>query len=176
MRGGQSGPPGTRESCAPADLKASRAFVATDGTVTDGPYPEAIGGVTVVEVPSREEALMWAAKTASACRFAVQLWEFGALTGAAGRRAGRTSGRTASRITGTQWSGQYPGHESSECQERGAERQLAPDHDGSLVECQQTRVSDRERPGEAVVCGPFWPEGLRWNCPGMPSRSALGCE
>src|ERR1700751_5688416 len=37
-------------------------IVATDGTVTDGPYPEAIGGVTVVEVPSREEALEWAAK------------------------------------------------------------------------------------------------------------------
>jgi hypothetical protein len=34
-------------------------IVATDGTVTDGPYPEAIGGVTVVEVPSREEALEW---------------------------------------------------------------------------------------------------------------------
>ena len=28
-------------------------IVATDGTVTDGPYPEAIGGVCVVDVPSR---------------------------------------------------------------------------------------------------------------------------
>jgi hypothetical protein len=26
-------------------------IVATDGTVTDGPYPEAIGGVCVVDVP-----------------------------------------------------------------------------------------------------------------------------
>ena len=34
--------------------------VATDGTVTDGPYPESkehIGGFAVVDVPSREEAL-----------------------------------------------------------------------------------------------------------------------
>jgi hypothetical protein len=34
-------------------------IVATDGTVTDGPYPEAIGGLCVVDVPSREEALEW---------------------------------------------------------------------------------------------------------------------
>ena len=39
--------------------------VATDGTVTDGPYPEAVGGFWVVDVPSREEALKWAAKTAA---------------------------------------------------------------------------------------------------------------
>ncbi len=48
-------------------------IVATDGTVTDGPYPEAIGGLCVVEVPSHEEALEWAAKTASACRCAVEV-------------------------------------------------------------------------------------------------------
>jgi len=52
-------------------------IVATDGTVTDGPYPEAIGGVTLVEVPSREEALEWAAKIAVACRCAQEVWEFG---------------------------------------------------------------------------------------------------
>ena len=57
------------------DQRAS--IVATDGTVTDGPYPEAIGGVTVVEVPSREEALKWAAKFALACRCAQEVWEFG---------------------------------------------------------------------------------------------------
>ena len=49
-------------------------IVATDGTVTDGPYPEAIGGLCVVEVPSHKEALEWAAKTASACRCAVEVW------------------------------------------------------------------------------------------------------
>jgi hypothetical protein len=35
-------------------------IVATDGTATDGPYPEAkavIGGLAIVDVPSREEAL-----------------------------------------------------------------------------------------------------------------------
>src|ERR1700753_1596717 len=58
------------------DQQAS--IVATDGTVTDGPYPEAIGGLTVVEVPSREEALEWAAKIAVACRCAQEVREFGA--------------------------------------------------------------------------------------------------
>jgi hypothetical protein len=50
--------------------------VATDGTVTDGPYPEAIGGLCVVDVPSREEALEWAAKTAVACRCAQEVRVF----------------------------------------------------------------------------------------------------
>lgn len=50
--------------------------VATDGTVTDGPYPEAIGGLSVVDVPSREEALTWAAKIAVACRCAQEVREF----------------------------------------------------------------------------------------------------
>ena len=52
-------------------------IVASDGTVSDGPYPEAVGGVTVVEVPSREEALEWAAKVAAACRCAQEVREFG---------------------------------------------------------------------------------------------------
>lgn len=53
--------------------------VATDGTVTDGPYPESkefIGGFLVVDVPSRDEALAWAAKTAVACRCAQEVREF----------------------------------------------------------------------------------------------------
>jgi hypothetical protein len=58
------------------DQKAS--IVATDGTVNDGPYPGALGGVTVVEVASREDALKWAAKIAGACRCPVEVWEFGA--------------------------------------------------------------------------------------------------
>ena len=53
-------------------LESERAsVVATDGTVTDGPYPETkevIGGLTVVDVPAREEALEWAAKITVACR------------------------------------------------------------------------------------------------------------
>jgi hypothetical protein len=52
-------------------------IVATDGTVTDGPYPEAISGVTMVDVPSREEALEWAAKIAAACRCVQEVREFG---------------------------------------------------------------------------------------------------
>ena len=52
--------------------------VATHGTVTDGPYPETkavIGGFAVVDVPSREEALEWAAKIAAACRCAQEVFE-----------------------------------------------------------------------------------------------------
>jgi hypothetical protein len=51
-------------------------IVATHGTVTDGPYPEAIGGMSIVDVPSREEALAWAAKIAVACRCAQDVREF----------------------------------------------------------------------------------------------------
>ena len=53
--------------------------VATDGTIRDGPYPESkayIGGFAVVDVPSREEALEWAAKFAVACRCAQDVREF----------------------------------------------------------------------------------------------------
>ena len=53
-------------------------IVATDGTVTNGPYPETkavIGGFSVVDVPSREEALEWAAKIAVACRCAQEVRE-----------------------------------------------------------------------------------------------------
>ena len=53
-------------------------LVATDGTVTDGPYPETkavIGGFSVVDVPSRDEALEWAAKIALACRCAQEVRE-----------------------------------------------------------------------------------------------------
>src|SRR6185437_17126336 len=57
-------------------LESQRAsVVATDGTVTDGPYPEAVGGFSVVDVPLREEALQWAAKYAVACRCAQEVRE-----------------------------------------------------------------------------------------------------
>jgi hypothetical protein len=43
--------------------------VATDGTVNDAPENKAyIGGLTIIDVPSREQALEWAAKIAVACR------------------------------------------------------------------------------------------------------------
>ena len=51
--------------------------VATDGTVTDGAEAKAyIGGFAVVEVPSREAALQWAARIAVACRCAQEVREF----------------------------------------------------------------------------------------------------
>jgi hypothetical protein len=53
-------------------------IVHTDGTITDGPYPESkehLGGFAVVDVPSREEAVAWAAKIAVACRCAQQVFE-----------------------------------------------------------------------------------------------------
>ncbi len=59
-------------------LYSEVSVVATDGTVTDGPYPESkayIGGFAVVDVPSREEALEWAAKIAVACRCAQEVRE-----------------------------------------------------------------------------------------------------
>ncbi len=53
--------------------------VAVDGSVTDGSYPETkelSGGFTVVDVPSREAALGWAAKIAVACRCGQEVREF----------------------------------------------------------------------------------------------------
>lgn len=52
-------------------------MVATDGTVTQGAPPDAIGGIMIVEVPSREEALKWAAKVAAACRCAQEVRAIG---------------------------------------------------------------------------------------------------
>jgi hypothetical protein len=50
--------------------------VDTDATVTEGPYLTAISGLWVVDVPSRDEAVQWAAKTAVACRCAQEVREF----------------------------------------------------------------------------------------------------
>jgi hypothetical protein len=53
-------------------------IVDTDGTVTDGPYPETkavIGGFVIIDVSSRQEALEWAARFAVACRCAQEVRE-----------------------------------------------------------------------------------------------------
>ncbi|MFL5761753.1 MAG: YciI family protein [Thermomicrobiales bacterium] len=53
-------------------------IVATDGTIIDGPYPETkavVGGFSIIDVRSREEALKWAAKIAAACRCAQEVRE-----------------------------------------------------------------------------------------------------
>ena len=52
--------------------------VAPDGTVTVGAESKAyIAGVTIIDVPSIEEALQWAARIAAACRCAQEVREFG---------------------------------------------------------------------------------------------------
>jgi len=46
-------------------------IVAVDGVVSDGPFPETkavIGGFSIIETSSRDQALMWAAKFAASCR------------------------------------------------------------------------------------------------------------
>lgn len=48
-------------------------LVGTDGTVSAGAVPTLLGGITIVDVPTREEALEWAAKFAAACRCAQEV-------------------------------------------------------------------------------------------------------
>lgn len=53
-------------------------IVATDGTVSKGPNPETkavLGGFSILEVSSHEEAQQWAAKIATACRCAQEIRE-----------------------------------------------------------------------------------------------------
>lgn len=53
-------------------------IVGTDGAVTDGPVPETkavVGGFSIIEVPSRAEALDWAARIADSCRCAQEVRE-----------------------------------------------------------------------------------------------------
>ena len=50
--------------------------ITTDGTIIEGPGDKAyISGLTIVDVPSHEEAVEWAAKIAAACRCAQELRE-----------------------------------------------------------------------------------------------------
>src|SRR6267142_3883729 len=55
-------------------------LVSADGLVAEGGYPWAPpldGGFTVLELPSREEAVAWAARIAKACRCEQELRVFG---------------------------------------------------------------------------------------------------
>lgn len=55
-------------------------MVDADGTVTERTYPQTSqleGGYSVLELPSREAALAWAAKFAAACRCAQEVRAFG---------------------------------------------------------------------------------------------------
>jgi hypothetical protein len=60
-------------------LHSQRAsVVASDGTVSAGPYPETkavIGGFSIIDVPARADALEWAARFAAACRCAQEVRE-----------------------------------------------------------------------------------------------------
>ena len=50
---------------------ATTSVVHTDGSVTDGPaagVQDFVGGFSIVDVPTRADALAWAAKIAVACR------------------------------------------------------------------------------------------------------------
>ncbi|MBO1270012.1 YciI family protein [Arthrobacter cavernae] len=61
------------------DENVDPVLVASDGTVTKGTYPGHMvpnGGYTVLELPSREAALEWAAKIALACRCPQELRQF----------------------------------------------------------------------------------------------------
>lgn len=53
-------------------------IVATDGSVCPGPLPEQkrfIGGFSIIEVGSRDDALAWAARFAATCRCAQEVRE-----------------------------------------------------------------------------------------------------
>jgi hypothetical protein len=55
-------------------------LVAADGTIAEGGYawaPPLNGGFTVLELPSRDEAVAWAARIAKACRCDQELRVFG---------------------------------------------------------------------------------------------------
>ena len=61
-------------------MRQRASVVATDGAITEGPFPETkavIGGFSIIETPSREEALTWAGKFAVACRCAQEVREIG---------------------------------------------------------------------------------------------------
>jgi hypothetical protein len=61
-------------------LRQQASIVATDGTVSDGPEPETkavIGGFSIIDVPTRVEALQWAARFANACRCAQEVRDIG---------------------------------------------------------------------------------------------------
>ena len=62
------------------DTDVAPLLVASDGTVTDETYAqtkEFDGGFCILQLPSRDATLLWAAKLARACRCSQELREFG---------------------------------------------------------------------------------------------------
>lgn len=61
------------------DESVSPVLVAPDGTAAPGTYPQTKhidGGVTIIDVATRDEALEWAAKIAASCRCERELRAF----------------------------------------------------------------------------------------------------
>jgi hypothetical protein len=59
-------------------LRQQATIVTTDGTSSQGPLPETkavVGGFSIIEVPTRNEALAWAARIAKSCRCAQEVRE-----------------------------------------------------------------------------------------------------
>lgn len=62
------------------DESVAPALISADGAVAEGGYPwgpALNGGFTVLELPSRDEAVAWAARIARACRCDQELRVFG---------------------------------------------------------------------------------------------------
>ncbi|MEZ4372671.1 MAG: YciI family protein [Polyangiaceae bacterium] len=62
------------------DESVPQLLVSADGSAVEGGYPERPalnGGFLVLEVPTREEAVAWAARVAKACRCDQELRVFG---------------------------------------------------------------------------------------------------
>jgi hypothetical protein len=61
------------------DERVAPVMVGADGTVVQATYPQTVdfnGGFCILELPTREAAVDWAAKLATACRCAQELREF----------------------------------------------------------------------------------------------------
>ncbi|MEO7432011.1 MAG: YciI family protein [Dokdonella sp.] len=59
-------------------LRQQSTIVATDGTISSGPLPETkavVGGFSIIEVSTREEAHAWATRIAEGCRCAQEVRE-----------------------------------------------------------------------------------------------------
>ncbi|RYF57073.1 MAG: hypothetical protein EOO27_16570 [Comamonadaceae bacterium] len=74
--------PGTLVAKASERLGVETRLDDGEGVVADGPFPETkavIGGFSIIQVPTREEALEWAAKIAVACRCAQEVRDSGTI-------------------------------------------------------------------------------------------------
>lgn len=71
---------GLEEEGSPLFMVASADATSGTVTVTDGPYAETtevLGGLTVVDVETEDEAKMWAGKVAEACGWPQEVRRFG---------------------------------------------------------------------------------------------------